>query len=88
MTEAVFFDILRQGLWTAVVMSAPLLGVALVAGVVVGLFQALTSVQEMTLTFVPKILAMLAVFWVSMSAMTALLVDFFQRQVIPAMIGG
>ena len=76
------------GLWTAVVMSAPLLGVALVAGVVVGLFQALTSVQEMTLTFVPKILAMLAVFWISMSAMTALLVDFFQRQVIPAMIGG
>ena len=49
MTEAVFFDILRQGLWTAVVMSAPLLGVALVAGVVVGLFQALTSVQEQTM---------------------------------------
>jgi len=36
----------------------------------------------------PEILAMLAVFWISMSAMTALLVDFFQRQVIPAMIGG
>ena len=88
MTDLALFDILRQGLWVAVVMSAPLLGVALVAGLVVGLFQALTSVQEMTLTFVPKILAMLAVFWVSMSAMTALLVDFFHGQVIPVVAGG
>ncbi|MFN4099467.1 MAG: flagellar biosynthetic protein FliQ [Pararhodobacter sp.] len=88
MTEIAFFDILRQGLWVAVAMSAPLLGVALVAGLTVGLFQALTSVQEMTLTFVPKILAMLVVFWVSMSAMTAVLVDFFHGQVIPVIAGG
>jgi len=88
MTEIAFFDILRQGLWVAVAMSAPLLGVALVAGLTVGLFQALTSVQEMTLTFVPKILAMLVVFWVSMSAMTALLVDFFHGQVLPVIAGG
>jgi flagellar biosynthetic protein FliQ len=88
MTDLALFDILRQGLWVAVVMSAPLLGVALVAGLVVGLFQALTSVQEMTLTFVPKILAMLVVFWVSMSAMTELLVDFFRGQVIPVVAGG
>lgn len=88
MTDLALFDILRQGLWVAVVMSAPLLGVALVAGLVVGLFQALTSVQEMTLTFVPKILAMLVIFWVSMSAMTELLVDFFRGQVIPVVAGG
>ncbi len=88
MTEIAFFDVLRQGLWVAVAMSAPLLAVALVAGLAVGLFQALTSVQEMTLTFVPKILAMLVVFWVSMSAMTALLVDFFHGQVLPIVAGG
>jgi len=88
MNEAAVYDILRQGLWVAVAMSAPLLGVALVAGLVVGLFQALTSVQEMTLTFVPKILAMLIMFWVSMSAMTSTLVDFFQMQVIPIVSGG
>jgi len=88
MSEIAFFDILREGLWIAVAMSAPMLGVALVAGIVVGLFQALTSVQEMTLTFVPKVLAMLLVFWVSMSAMTAMLVDFFQGQVIPTIAGG
>ncbi|MCB1396334.1 MAG: flagellar biosynthetic protein FliQ [Rhodobacteraceae bacterium] len=87
MSEAAVFDILRQALWIAAAMSAPLLGVALVAGLAVGLFQALTSVQEMTLTFVPKVIAMLVVFWVSMSAMTALLTDFFQTEVIPVIAG-
>ncbi len=88
MTEAAIFDTLRQGLWIAVVISAPLLTVALVAGVAVGLFQALTSVQEMTLTFVPKVGAMLVVFWVSMSFMTSTLVSFFQGHIIPLIAGG
>lgn len=87
MSENEFFDTLRQGLWIAVVMSAPLLTVALVAGVVVGLFQALTSVQEMTLTFVPKVGAMLVVFWVSMSFMTSTLVAFFTDRLIPLIAG-
>ena len=87
MTEQMIYDILRQGLWAAVIMSAPLLAVALVAGVVVGLFQALTSIQEMTLTFVPKVGAMLVVFWVSMSFMTATLVAFFTDQIIPLIAG-
>ena len=82
------FDVLRQGLWVSVVISAPLLGVALVAGVVIGLLQALTSVQEMTLSFVPKVGAMLAVFWVSMSFMTATLVSFFTAQIVPLIAGG
>lgn len=83
MTDADLFDALRQGLWIAVLISAPLLGVALVAGVVVGLFQALTSIQEMTLTFVPKVGAMLVVYWVTMSFMTAMLVGFFTDRIIP-----
>lgn len=87
MTEADIFDILREGLWIAVLISAPLLTVALVAGVAVGLFQALTSVQEMTLTFVPKVGAMLVVFWVSMSFMTSTLVSFFQGHIIPLIAG-
>ena len=87
MTEQMIYDVLRQGLWAAVIMSAPLLLVALVAGVVVGLFQALTSIQEMTLTFVPKVGAMLVVFWVSMSFMTATLVSFFTDQIIPLIAG-
>ena len=88
MTENAFFDVLRQGLWVAVMISAPLLIVALVAGVVIGLFQALTSVQEMTLTFVPKAAVMLGVFWLSMSFMTSTLVSFFTDTLIPQIAGG
>ena len=87
MDENLIFDLVRQALWIAVRMSAPLLAVALIAGVVIGLFQALTSVQEMTLTFVPKIGLMLAVFWVSMSFMTAILAGFFTDAVIPLIEG-
>lgn len=88
MSEALIFDMLRQGLWIAVQISAPLLTVALLAGLAIGLLQALTSVQEATLTFVPKVGAMLAVFWATMSFMTALLEGFFQGQVLPAIAGG
>ncbi|EKD60957.1 MAG: hypothetical protein ACD_54C00463G0002 [uncultured bacterium] len=88
MTDQSIYDILRQGLWTAVLMSAPLLAVALVTGVVIGLFQALTSIQENTLTFVPKVGAMLVMFWASMSFMTATLVAFFQDRIIPMVAGG
>jgi flagellar biosynthesis protein FliQ len=87
MSDVAFFDIMRQGLWLAVMISAPLLGAALLAGVTVGLFQALTSVQEMTLTFVPKVLSMLIVFWVSMSFMSGALVDYFRTQIIPLIVG-
>lgn len=88
MTDDALFDVLRQGLWVSVLMSAPLLAVALVVGVVIGLFQALTSVQEATLTFVPKAGLIIAVFWVSMSFMTATLVSFFTDRVVPLIAGG
>lgn len=88
LSEAAIFDVLRQGLWVAVLMSAPLLTVALVGGLIVGLFQALTSVQEMTLTFVPKLVLMLATFWGCMSFMTSLLRDFFTAQLVPLIAGG
>ena len=88
MTEAMIYDLTRQGLWVSVIISAPLLTVALVVGVVIGLFQALTSVQEMTLTFVPKAGAMIAVFWLSMSFMTSTLVAFFTDTLVPLIAGG
>jgi flagellar biosynthetic protein FliQ len=87
MTETMIFDVLRQGLWVSVLISAPLLAVALVAGVGIGLLQALTSVQEMTITFVPKVGAMLVVFWVSMSFMTATLLAFFTDRIVPMIAG-
>ena len=88
MTEDLIFDALRQGLWISVLISAPLLAVALLAGLLVGLFQALTSIQENTLTFVPKVGAMMVVFWVSMSFMTSTLVAFFTTTLIPLIAGG
>ena len=88
MTEGLFFDTVRQGLWIAVITSFPILAVALVTGVAVGLFQALTSIQEMTLTFVPKLAAIVVVFWMSMGFMTQTLVAFFQDQIIPMIVGG
>lgn len=85
MEEAVFYDTLREGLWIAVTISTPILAVALVTGLVVGLFQALTSIQEMTLTFVPKLLAIVLVFWMSMGFMSRGLVSFFTGSIIPIM---
>mgnify|MGYP001769763445 CR=1 FL=1 len=87
MTEAAIFDVMRQGLWIAVTISTPLLLVALATGVAIGLLQALTSVQEMTLTFVPKVGAMIAVFWVSMTYMSGALVGFFHDRIVPMIAG-
>ena len=78
MDEILFYDTLREGLWTAVIVSLPILSVALVVGLAVGLFQALTSIQEMTLTFVPKILAMFMTLMVATPFMLATLVEFTQ----------
>ena len=57
MTGAETLDVARDAIWTIVVVSSPLMIVGLVVGVVVSLFQALTQIQEQTLVFVPKILA-------------------------------
>jgi flagellar biosynthetic protein FliQ len=88
MTEGGIFDMTRQALWISVTVSAPMLTAALLAGVTIGLVQALTSVQEMTLTFVPKVGAMLAVYWLSMSFMTETLVGFFRDQIVPMIAAG
>ena len=87
MDEALFFDTMRQGLWVAVVISLPILSVALVTGLTIGLLQALTSIQEMTLTFVPKLAAILIVFWMSMGFMTQSIVSFFHDRIIPLIVG-
>ncbi|MEL6619137.1 MAG: flagellar biosynthetic protein FliQ [Pseudomonadota bacterium] len=88
LNEVLFFDTLRQALWVAVIVSVPILTVALIAGVSIGLVQALTSIQEMTLTFVPKLGAIVVVFWLSMGFMTQTLVSFFQDRLVPLIIGG
>ncbi|MEL6296064.1 MAG: flagellar biosynthetic protein FliQ [Pseudomonadota bacterium] len=87
MDDVIFFDTLRQGLWVAVAVSVPILSVALIAGVTIGLLQALTSIQEMTLTFVPKLAAIIMVFWLSMGFMTETLISFFHDRIVPMIVG-
>jgi flagellar biosynthetic protein FliQ len=58
MDSAMVVDIGRQALWATLVVSAPLLGVALIVGVLIGVVQAATSINEMTLSFIPKLIAL------------------------------
>ncbi|MCA1489394.1 MULTISPECIES: flagellar biosynthesis protein FliQ [Sinorhizobium/Ensifer group] len=60
MNEADALDIVQAAIWTVIVASGPAVLAAMVVGVVIAFIQALTQVQEMTLTFVPKILAVMA----------------------------
>ena len=87
MGEAALLDILRHALWIALVVSTPILFVALAVGLAIGLLQALTSVQEMTLTFVPKLAAILLVFWITMGFSGQTLVRFYQDEIIPSVVG-
>lgn len=55
MNEADALDLVQAAIWTIIVGSGPAVAAAMAVGIVIALFQALTQVQEMTLTFVPKI---------------------------------
>lgn len=57
MTEGQVLDIVREALYTVIICAAPMLLISLVVGLVVSIFQTVTSIQEQTLTFVPKIIA-------------------------------
>lgn len=58
MDTAMVVDLGRQALWMTMLISAPLLGVALVVGLIIGVFQAATSINEQTLSFIPKLVAL------------------------------
>jgi len=83
-----FIDLMREAVWVSVAISAPILIVALAVGLLIGLLQALTSIQELTLTFVPKLLAIGIVFWISLSYSTQGLVGLFQNRIIPLIASG
>lgn len=74
-------------MWGAVMMGAPILVTALIVGFVIGLLQALTSIQEMTLTFIPKIAAVVLVFLLSLGFMTRICLDLFNNHVLPVIAG-
>ncbi len=67
MNEADALDIMRNAIWTILVAAGPAVAAGMVVGVSIALIQALTQVQEMTLTFVPKIVAVMIVIGLSAS---------------------
>ncbi len=59
MNEADALDLVQYAIWTVLTACGPAVGIAMVVGIAIALFQALTQIQEVTLTFVPKIVAIL-----------------------------
>ena len=87
MNAADVIDIARDGIFTLVIVSAPLMVVGLVVGVIISLFQALTQIQEMTLVFVPKILAMFAALIIALPFMAEAMHAYMLRIAV-RIIGG
>ena len=90
MTTALVTEILRDAVWVILKVSGPILGVALAIGLIIALFQALTQIQEMTLTFVPKIAAVLLTLIATMPFIMGTLISFTQELLgrIPQLIEG
>ncbi|WP_036261320.1 flagellar biosynthesis protein FliQ [Methylocapsa aurea] len=61
MNEADALELIRSAIWTIIVGSGPAVGAAMIVGLIIALLQALTQIQEMTLTFVPKIVVIFIV---------------------------
>ncbi len=61
MNQADALDIVQSAIWTVIIASGPAVAAAMAIGIVIALLQALTQVQEVTLTFIPKIIAILLV---------------------------
>jgi flagellar biosynthetic protein FliQ len=83
------FTVGQKGLYMLLLVSAPLLLAVLVVGLVVSIFQAATQINEATLSFVPKVLAAVAVLAVAGPWMMTMLVDYIQQtlQSIPSAVG-
>ncbi len=76
MTQQLVIDLGREMLMTTVLIAAPLLGVSLIVGLIISIFQAVTQINEMTLTFIPKITAVVIVLIILMPWMLNLIVTF------------
>ena len=76
MDTTMVIDLGRQALWTIALVSAPLLLVALGVGLFIGIIQAATSINEMTLSFIPKLVAIATALMLFGSWMLGTLVDF------------
>lgn len=76
MTQVMVLDLLRSGFFTIIIVAGPILFIALVVGLVISIFQATTQIQEQTLSFVPKIIAVFLALIIFGSFMMNRLIDF------------
>jgi len=81
MNSQLVLTIGQDALWMMLMISAPVLGIVLVVGLVVSLFQAVTQINEATLAFVPKLIAAMAVFALAGPWMLSTLVDYVRRTI-------
>ncbi|WP_018229920.1 flagellar biosynthesis protein FliQ [Methyloversatilis universalis] len=89
MTPTTVVDIGRDAVEVLLIVSAPMLGAALVTGLLVSIFQAATQVNEMTLSFIPKLIAVFVVIIVGGPWMITLMTEYIRRlySSIPSLIG-
>jgi len=86
MNETELIDIAREAIWLTIVISTPVMVVGLIVGVVIALVQALTQIQEMTLVFVPKILAIFATIFVMFPAFVTAM-QLFMKEIADHIVG-
>ena len=77
-TQDAVLDIARAAIYNIIIVSAPLLLVSLIVGLIISIFQTVTSIQEQTLTFVPKILAVFITLMLAGSWMMNTMIEFVQ----------
>ncbi|UXN68908.1 flagellar biosynthesis protein FliQ [Devosia neptuniae] len=88
MTGAEVLDISTDGIWTLIIVAAPMMIVGLLVGVVVALFQALTQIQEQTLVFVPKIIAIFITMLITLPFLGATMGGYMNRVIDMIIVGG
>ena len=79
MDTAMVVNFGRESLLVAVMVASPLLGIALAVGLLIGIVQAATSINEMTLSFIPKLAALVVVLMILGSWQISVMVDFTRR---------
>ena len=89
MSPEAVLDIGREAMYLTVLLAAPLLLSALLVGVLIGVFQAATQIQEMTLSFIPKLISLVVAMLIAGPWMLHLIMDFSIRlfNEIPGMLG-
>ena len=78
-TEGQVLDIAREAIYTIIICAAPLLLISLIVGLIISIFQTVTSIQEQTLTFVPKILAVFITLMLAGSWMMNTMIELVQE---------